>query len=296
VELRERGISTPIMVMNPDASGLHALCQYRLEPEIYDLALLDRYIRTARLAGLPAYPIHLKFDTGMGRLGFSEPELPALCEMLLQHPDVQVVSVMSHLAAADEPDMDDFTHQQAERFLRMCGEFSAQTGLHPWRHLLNTAGIERFPQYAGEMVRMGIGLYSGREEIGRLVSTISQIHLYPAGTSVGYGRSTVLTRDSRIATIPIGYADGIPRSLSNGKIGFLVHGQPAPIVGRVCMDMLMLDVTDIPAAAAGSEVVLWGHQGEAFLSIHDVAKAAGTIAYELLVRVSPRVRRVYVRE
>jgi alanine racemase len=304
IELRQANIRLPIMVMNPDLSSIEALIHYRIEPEVSNLPFLQAYLRAAKLAGLSPIPLHLKLETGMGRLGFCEADLPQLIELFLQQPDLQLISVLSHLAAADLPEEDAFSLQQIHRFQSMYARLRQELGIVPLRHILNTAGLFRFPQASFEMVRLGIGLYgihplgtaSELSEIGTLRSLISQIQIHPAGTSIGYGRSQRTERDSRIATVPIGYADGIPRSLSNGKIGFLVQGQPAPVFGRVCMDMLMLDVTDIPEARAGDEVVLFGRQGKAFLSVQTVAEAAGTIPYELLVRISPRVRRVYVRE
>lgn len=304
IALRQNHIRLPIMVMNPDLSSIEDLIQFGIEPEVSNFVFLERYVRAARLAGLTSYPLHLKLETGMGRLGFSEKDLDQLCEYLLQHPDIQLVSVMSHLAAADEPGEDEFSHHQVHRFEQMYAYLRDKIGLVAFRHILNTAGILRFPQYAMEMVRMGIGLYGVNpgegehelEEIGSLHSLISQIQTYPPGTSIGYGRSQYAERETRIATIPIGYADGIPRAVSKGKASFLVRGKKAPIFGRVCMDMLMLDVTDIPSAQAGDEVVIFGQQGSQHLSVNDLASAAGTIPYEILVRISPRVRRVYVRE
>ncbi|MEM7367802.1 MAG: bifunctional UDP-N-acetylmuramoyl-tripeptide:D-alanyl-D-alanine ligase/alanine racemase [Bacteroidota bacterium] len=304
ITLRQNHIRLPIMVMNPDLSSIEDLIQFGIEPEVSNFLFLERYVRAARLAGLKSYPLHLKLETGMGRLGFVETDLDQLGEFLTQHPDIQVVSVMSHLAAADEASEDLFSHHQVQRFEQMYAYLRDTIGLFALRHILNTAGILRFPQYAMEMVRMGIGLYginpAGEEdkleEIGSLYSLISQIQTYPRGSSIGYGRSQYAERETRIATIPIGYADGIPRAVSNGKMYFLVRGKKAPIFGRVCMDMLMLDVTEIPSAQAGDEVVIFGHQGEQYLSVNDLAIAAETIAYEILVRISPRVRRVYVRE
>ncbi|MEM7657181.1 MAG: bifunctional UDP-N-acetylmuramoyl-tripeptide:D-alanyl-D-alanine ligase/alanine racemase [Bacteroidota bacterium] len=304
IELRQANIRLPIMVMNPDLSSIEALIRYQIEPEVSNVSFLRQYLRAAKLAGLAPIPLHLKLETGMGRLGFKEEDLPQLVELFLQQPDLQVVSVLSHLAAADLPEEDAFSQQQIQRFQAMYTHLHQQLGIVPMRHILNTAGLLRFPQASVEMVRMGIGLYgvhplgqaSELEEIGSLRSLISQIQTHPVGSSIGYGRSQRTERESRIATVPVGYADGIPRNLSNGKIGCLVRGKRAPVVGRVCMDMLMLDVTDIPEAEAGEEVVLFGRQGEAFLSVQEVAEAAGTIPYEILVRISPRVRRVYVRE
>lgn len=304
IELRNAGIDIPIMVMNPDLSSVDALLAMDIEPEVSNLQFLQAYIRAARLNGNSQAKIHLKLETGMGRLGFHQEDLPQLADLLLQYPDIQVVSVMSHLAAADMPGEDEFSHHQVEAFVGMDHQLQQLTGIHPLRHILNTAGILRFPQYAMDMVRLGIGLYgispvseaTDLAEIGSLHSTISQIHTYPPGTSIGYGRSQITERETRIATIPVGYADGIPRSLGNGKFAFLVRGKPAPVFGRVCMDMLMLDITDIRNPEVGDEVILFGHSPDQTPSITDLAEAADTIPYEILVRISPRVRRVYVRE
>ncbi|MDX2249037.1 MAG: alanine racemase [Bacteroidia bacterium] len=305
IELRNARIDLPIMVMNPDVSSIEALINFDIEPEISNRDFLEKYVKASRLAGITAIRLHLKLETGMGRLGFIEDELDELIAFIRQYPDLTIVSVMSHLAAADQPSEDIFTQTQISTFLRMDRKLREELGIAPMRHILNTAGVIRFPAYSMEMVRLGIGLYgvsSGEgkklpfQEIGSLFSVISQIHTWPEGTSIGYGRAEFTQRESRIATIPIGYADGIPRSLSNGKTAFRVRGKQAPIFGRVCMDMLMLDVTDIPEAAAGDEVLIFGRQGSSFVSVTEIAEAAGTIPYEILVRISPRVRRIYVRE
>lgn len=304
IELREKGISLPIMVMNPDLQSLATLAKYDIEPEIYDFVLLEKYIRAARLVGLSTYPIHLKFDTGMGRLGFGENDLPHLIEILTQYPDIQVISMLTHLAAADDCKEDDFSLAQLQLFQRIYQQLHEALGISPFRHALNSAGILRFPQFTMDMVRLGIGLYGVNPtenshdlvEIGTLQTLISQIHSYAKGTSVGYGRSQFTERDSRIATLPIGYADGIFRRLGNGKISFFVHGKAAPTFGRICMDMLMIDVTDIPEAKAGDEVLIFGKMEEISQSVAVVANAAETISYEILTRISPRVKRVYVRE
>mgnify|MGYP006266540147 CR=1 FL=1 len=309
IELREAGIRLPIMVMNPDRSSIEALLRFDVEPEVSNLDFLQRYLRAARLAGLSSYRLHLKIETGMGRLGFVEADMSALIEVLSQHPDAQVISVMSHLAAADSPAHDAFTQQQVQRFLGMYQTLQQGLGLQAFRHIANTAGLLRFPAYVLDMVRLGIGLYGINpvpglaaqsvpgelEEIGTLRSVISQVQVHAAGESVGYGRAQVAARPSRIATVPIGYADGIPRALGLGRMRFLVRGQWAPTFGQVCMDMLMLDVTDIPDAQASDEVVLIGEQGAHRISVSDLAAVADTIPYEILVRLSPRLRRVYVR-
>ncbi|WNJ21240.1 bifunctional UDP-N-acetylmuramoyl-tripeptide:D-alanyl-D-alanine ligase/alanine racemase [Pontibacter sp. G13] len=311
IELRKNQISVPIMVMNPDESSIEALIQFDIEPEISQLAFLRKYVRAARLADLQSYPIHLKLETGMGRLGFSEADLPELVEFISQQPDLKIVSAMSHLAAADDPDSDEYSFEQISRFHRMADFLQQSLGIMPIRNLYNTAGILRFGMDRLGMARMGIGLYGidpvlglhpnppegswELTEIGSLRSLISQVQDHPAGVTIGYGRSQTTERPSRIATIPIGYADGIPRSLSNGKGEVLIHGRRAPIFGRVCMDMLMVDVTDIPEAVAGDEVVIFGKQGNERQSISELAAASDTIPYELLVRISPRVRRVYLQ-
>jgi alanine racemase len=303
IHLRDRGIQLPIMVNNPDRSSLASLAQYELEPLIFDMAGLHAWLRAARMSELRQYRFHLKFDTGMGRLGFSKNDLHELIPFLLTHPDLEARSIMSHLAASDIQEEDDFTHKQASMFREICTLFTQETGLQPLRHILNTAGAIRFPEYAFDMVRLGLGLYGVNpagegpklEEIASLRSHISQIHSYPAGTSISYGRAQYTTRPSRIATVPLGYVDGIFRMLGQGKTHMLVHGSAVPTFGRVCMDMLMLDVTDIPAARAGDEVVVFGKQADSFRSVEELARDAATIPYEVLARLSPRVRRVYVR-
>ncbi|MEO1447893.1 MAG: alanine racemase [Bacteroidota bacterium] len=302
IDLRQRGIDLPIMIMNPDPGQMGSLLTYDLEPEISSVALLEAYLRAARWQTATRQRIHLKLETGMSRLGLVDDDLPAVQKRLFQAPDLEVVSAMSHLAAADDPGEAAFSRSQIAEFDRLYNKLFLGTGLHPWRHILNTAGLLQFPAAHWEMVRMGIGLYGINpvrdhplhlQEVGSLISQISQIHQYPAGTSIGYGRAQSTIRDSRIATIPIGYADGIPRSLGEGRISFGIRGAMAPTIGRVCMDMLMLDVTDVPEARAGDPVLIWGEYGDQVLSVDRLALASGTIPYEILVRVSPRVRRIF---
>ncbi|MEO0897745.1 MAG: bifunctional UDP-N-acetylmuramoyl-tripeptide:D-alanyl-D-alanine ligase/alanine racemase [Bacteroidota bacterium] len=304
IELRQAGISLPIMVMNPDLSSVEALLRFDIEPEVSNFPLLKAYLQAGRLSDRREYRIHLKLDTGMGRLGFLEEDLPELLSMLGQSPDLNIISVMSHLAAADMQEEDEFTLQQFEQFDRMYAYLQQELGIQSFRHILNTSGILRFPQRSMDMVRMGIGLYGinpvaephDLREIGSLISTITQIHTYPAGTSIGYGRSQKTRRASKIGIVPVGYADSIPRRVGGGKMSLMIRGQRAPIFGRVCMDMLMVDVTDIAGIAAGEEVLIFGSKGEDMVSINEWAEAAETIAYELLVRISPRVRKIYTRE
>jgi alanine racemase len=302
IGLREAGIRLPLMVLNPDHSSIESLLRHDIEPEVSNLDFLQAYLRAARLAEQAPRRIHLKLETGMGRLGFVREELPQVCALLQRHPDIALASLLTHMAAADDPAEDAYTHAQARAFAEMAAYLSQELGVAPLRHVLNTAGVLRFPEYAFDMVRLGIGLYGispagglPLREIGSLRASITQIRDWPAGQSIGYGRSQFTARPSRIATLPVGYADGIPRSLGNGKISFLAGGAWAPTFGRICMDMLMLDVTGIPGLRPGDEVVLIGRQGEHMLSVSEVAQAAGTIPYEILVRISPRVRRVYLR-
>lgn len=307
IELREAGIETPIMVMNPDPGSVSELIRYDLEPEISHMALFDRYLQASRLKGSQRMNIHLKLETGMGRLGFQEADLPALISLISHYPDLRIISVMSHLAAADDLSEAAFSLEQIRRLNAMADHLTEELGICPFRHILNTAGILNYPDYTMDMVRLGIGLYGidptasqvaegNLLEIGSLHAFISDITEYPAGTSIGYGRSQVTDRSTRIATVPIGYADGVLRNLGNGKASFLVNGQLAPTFGRICMDMLMLDVTDIPAVRPGGEVVLFGEQAGKHLSVIEMATAAETIPYEILVRISPRVRRIYDQE
>ncbi len=307
IMLRTRGIHVPIMVMNADLQSIAQLYRFDLVPEVYNLEFLRSYIAEGRLLGKTQFPVHIKVDTGMGRLGFGWQGADELIDFLQAEPNVVVKSVLSHFASADAPEQDAFTHLQAERFQHFYQELVAAVAFEalPLRHICNTAGMLRFPQYAMDMVRLGIGLYGippfataaiDLQEIGSIHTVVTQVHEYAAGTPIGYGCSESRDHPARIATLPIGYADGIRRSLSNGKGRFLIRGQRAPVIGRVCMDMLMLDVTDVAGAQAGDEVVLMGGQGNDFVSVDELATLCDTISYEILTGISQRVRRVYVRE
>jgi alanine racemase len=307
IMLRNRGIHVPIMVMNADLQSIEQLYRFDLVPEVYGLELLRHYIETGRQLGKDQFPVHIKVDTGMARLGWDWQQPGELIAFLKHEPGIQVETVLSHLAGADDQGLDAFTHQQAKRFLEFYDQLTASVTFErqPLRHLCNTAGVLRFPEYAFDMVRLGIGLYGippfegaavDLQEIGSLHTVVTQVHAYPAGTPVGYGCSETTRIPSRIATLPVGYADGIRRSLGNGKGRFLVRGQRAPVIGRVCMDMLMLDVTQVEGVQAGDEVVIIGGQEGAFVSVSEIASLCGTISYEILTGISQRVRRVYVRE
>ncbi|MBO2008578.1 bifunctional UDP-N-acetylmuramoyl-tripeptide:D-alanyl-D-alanine ligase/alanine racemase [Hymenobacter negativus] len=305
IALREAGISLPIMVMNAAPDAFETLRRYRLEPEIYSFEMLDEYLATFDIPSeLPAPKIHLKLDTGMRRLGFDEAELPTLAARLRQHTaHLPVASMMTHLAAADEPGHDDFTREQLAAFRRMTTVLEAALGHSVLKHVLNSAGILRFPEAHFDMVRLGIGLYgvdasntsdpTALRPVSQLRTTISQIKTLPAGATVGYGRrGTAAATERRIATLAIGYADGYDRRFGNGAGTVLIHGQPAPLLGSVCMDMCMVDVTAIPQARAGDVALVFGDG----LPLPELAGRIGTIAYELLTNVSERVKRVFVSE
>ncbi len=301
VDLRRGGITLPIMVMNPEESAFEDIVSYKLEPDIYSFRILERFAACAARMGVKV-PIHIEFDTGMHRLGYSEADVEALAGRLGEMRDTLAVrSIFSHLACAEDPSMDTFTRSQIECLQRCCG---AMKRLLPDAHdvichILNSSGITRFPEAQMDMVRLGIGLYgispepevqAHLQEVSRLVTRISQIKDIPAGDSVGYNRSWVAARPTRLAILPIGYADGLNRHLG-GTGHVMVGGRTVPVVGKVCMDMCFVDVTDVPCNE-GDRVVFFGEGN----LLESNAAVAGTIPYELLTSVSPRVKRVYVQE
>lgn len=299
VHLRQLGVKLPVMVLNPDADDWEAIVRHHLEPEIYSLQqlrsllfFLERYVPARKM------PIHFKVETGMNRLGLTLGDLQQALAILVNQDHVQVATVFSHLAASEEPAHDDFSRGQIAHFERACREVELALHYPVKRHLLNSSGILRFPEAQYDFVRLGIGLYgidsSGifqdrLQPVGRLKTRISQIKVVNPGESVGYSRKGQVAVASRIAVIAIGYADGFVRSFGNGKGEVWVRGQKAPVVGNVCMDMTMVDVTHIPEAEEGDEVEIYGSN----ISIIDAAERAGTIAYELLTHISARVKRVY---
>lgn len=298
VELRHGGITLPILVMNPEFGSFSTIFEHKLEPEIYSFKLLDAFIREAEREGVDNYPIHIKFDTGMHRLGFEERDIPQLIERLKGQESLRVRSVFSHLAGSDEARLDGFTQKQLDLFDHMADQLSAAFQHRILRHILNSAGIERYPGHQYDMVRLGIGLYgisslpnAPVRNVSSLKTTILQIRNVAAGETVGYSRKTLLTRPSRIATLPIGYADGLDRHLGNGVGEVVINGRRAPIVGNVCMDACMVDVTDVQAEE-GDDVWVFGEA----LPISEVASKLGTIPYEILTSISNRVKRVYYQE
>src|SRR5690606_33833686 len=298
VELREGGIWMPIMVMNPRPASFSTLLVHRLEPEIYSFAVLDAFIDTLVSMNVNDYPIHIKVDTGMHRLGFSTSDAARLAERLNGvRATVKVVSVFSHLAAAGEEQHDAFTLGQLAVFQQFADVLTNALGYPVLRHIANSAATRRWPQAHLDMVRLGIGLYGVADrhdtdlrlqQTGTLTTAITQVRHVPANDSVGYGRHGRVPNDSVIATVNSGYADGYDRRFGNGVGYMLVNGSKAPTVGDICMDMTMLDLTGINAEV-GDEVIV-------FDDIEKQAKLIGTIPYELLTGISQRVKRVYYYE
>ncbi len=299
IELRQAGINLPIVVMNPEEHSFESMIEFRLEPNIYSEEILDSFRKVLQQNAVVRYPIHIKLDTGMHRLGFDSAEkIEALASALEAQDEMIVRSIFSHLAAADEAAHDEFTRSQIQQFEKLSALITEKLPYPIFRHILNSAGIERFPEGQFEMVRLGIGLYGvsscGNQEIksiSRLKTSISQIRRIEAGQTVGYGRKGIATQDSEIAVLPIGYADGYDRRLSNGVGKVFVKGQVVPVIGNICMDMCMIDVTGLQVAV-GDEVELMGEH----ILVSDIASTIGTIPYEILTGISQRVKRVYLQE
>lgn len=314
VELRKAGIQLPIMIMNPEEATFEALVRYHLEPEIYSLKLLEEFTAFLRrqFSGSswpadwpnpPSFPVHLKIETGMHRLGFEAEDLDEVIRWMRDGVPslLNVKSIFSHLAASEAPAHDEFTREQVKRFNNMYEKLATGLGYRPMRHILNSGGIIRFPEYQMEMVRLGIGLYgidsSGLvqdrlQTVNTLKASISQIKLLEPGETVGYGRMGKSGQPMRIATLSLGYADGLLRRAGNGHYHVLIRNKKAPIVGNVCMDMTMVDVTDIPEAEEGDPVIIFGKE----LPVQGLAACLGTIPYEIFTTISDRVKRVYVQE
>ncbi|GHT30088.1 bifunctional UDP-N-acetylmuramoyl-tripeptide:D-alanyl-D-alanine ligase/alanine racemase [Bacteroidia bacterium] len=295
--LRREGISIPIIVMNPEMCSFRLLFENQLEPEIYSFHLLDAMVKETLRRGVTSYPIHIKIDSGMHRLGFHPNDIPELGKRLNKQSGVVVRSVFSHLAGSDSSNFDDFTHHQATLFQQAAAALEEALEYPVLKHILNSAGIERFPEYQMDMVRLGIGLYGvsavddkDLQNVSTLRTTILQIQDVPAGDSVGYSRMSYVTRPSRIAIIPIGYADGLDRYLGNGRGHVLVNKRLCPIIGNICMDLAMIDVTDV-SASEGDPVIIFGED----LPVTSIAESLNTIPYEILTSISPRVKRIYYR-
>ena len=310
VRLRRAGVTMPIIVLDPWCLNPHAIVAYRLEPTLIDLDkdIMSNLEREVAAAGLSDYPIHVKIDSGMHRVGLkNEDEISAFVSMLAQCPHLHIATTFSHLATADCLDMDDYTTLQLDTFDRLSNFLrnSVPYGKDIRRHILNTAGIIRYGRtcYAYDLVRLGIGMYgisplpgetdqSALKTVATLRTSIIAMHQYPAGATIGYGRRGITLRDSVIATIPIGYADGVNRHLGCRHASFVVEGVPCPTIGNICMDLCMIDVTDCPKAHIGSSVEIFGKNA----SIQYLAETLDTIPYEVLTSVSSRVKRLYFRE
>ena len=306
VELRKAGITLPIIIMDPEVAALDLIIENNLQPNIYSFQVLDDIIHAAEAKGLEALPVHIKIDSGMHRLGFYREDMPKLIARLRDQKVVRVASVFSHLAGSDEAQFDAFTHEQAQYFKDCASRLIASLPYRPLLHICNTAGIERFPEYHFDMCRLGIGLYGFSfllptchtaslphrlKNVCTLKTTILSIKTIPAGETIGYGRHTRLTEPRQVAVIPIGYADGFDRRFSNYGGEVLVRGKRCPVVGNVCMDQAMIDVTGTDAQP-GDYAIVFGDQ----LPIQELADKLETIPYEVLTSISRRVQRIYFYE
>ncbi len=300
ISLKNAGIDLPIMVLNPENTSFSTIIQHQLEPEIYSIKGLAAFLKLAEHKKLKNFPIHIKLDTGMHRLGFEEENIDELIDKLKANKTVEVKSILSHLATSDDMTFIDFTLSQIKLFEKLTVKLMDELQIQPIRHILNTSGISNFQQAQYDMVRLGIGLYGvsndedeqkSLENVGTLKSIISQIRTIEVGESVGYGRRFIAKKQTKIATIPIGYADGISRHWGNGVGYVVIKNKKAPIVGSVCMDMLMVDISDIDCKE-GSEVIIFGENPTVTYMAHQL----GTIPYEIMTSISQRVKRVFYRE
>ena len=301
IALRQAGITLPIMVLNPEPSAFEKLVEFKLEPEIYSFGLLDKFVKYAQLHNISQYPVHLKTDTGMHRLGFEGFELDALCDLLADNTYIRVNSIFSHLVASDAEEHDAFTRKQIKQFKQAFSQIEEALGYPVIKHLANTSAIIRWPDAQFDMVRLGIGLYgidaavpqhlNGLQPIATLKTSVSQVKNIIAGDTIGYNRKGSLLKDGRIATVRIGYADGYLRAFGNGVGKMLVKGVLVPTVGNIAMDMCMIDISAVEVKE-GDEVIVFNEQQ----TIEDLAQQIGTIPYEILTNISQRVKRVYFYE
>jgi alanine racemase len=301
MELRKAGITLPIMVMNAETETFEALINNQLEPVMFSFAMLKSLDNFLKREGIKNYPVHIEIETGMNRLGFAANEIENLSKELKNTSSFRIQSVFSHLAASEDPMQDEFTYRQFDLFKQVSSLIEKEIGYAFLRHIANSAAILRHSEMQLEMVRLGIGLYgvdsasSGQldlEPVATLKSTIAQIRHLKAGETVGYNRKGIIEKDSVIATVSIGYADGFSRKLGNGGGKVWIKDQLAAVVGAVCMDMVMVDVTGIPGVKQGDEVIIFGKE----IPIQDLANWAGTIPYEIMTSISERVKRVYYEE
>ena len=298
IKLRDNGINSPIMVLHPQPVNFHSLIEYKLEPSLYSPKVLKAFISEAEKTGQKDYPVHIKFNTGLNRLGFWENDVDWIISELDQTTSVTIRSLLSHLAASEDLDERDFSTSQINSFKKLSDDFIEKLGYRPMLHMCNTSGILNYPEAHFDMVRSGIGLYgfgnSAKENenlvpIASLKSVISQIHKIEPGETVGYNRAYTADDYKKTATIPIGHADGIGRQYGNGVGQVYIKGNPAPIIGNICMDMIMVDITGLDCKE-GDEVILFDKHHTA----EEAASHASTISYELVTAISPRVRRVFI--
>ncbi len=296
IELREANIKKPILVLHPQIANLQSLIDYCLEPNLYSFEIFIAFLQLAKSNSLTDYPVHLKFNTGLNRLGFLPSDVSKIIENLKENPQVKIQSLFSHLVASEDLNEKEFTLSQIESFKNIVKEFENYLTYKPILHISNTSGVINYPEAQFDMVRIGIGLYgfgnddfetSHLENTHNLVSIISQIHEIEPGNSVGYNRAFISTKKTRSATIPIGHADGISRALGNAKGFVTINNKKAPILGNVCMDMIMVDVTNIDCKE-GDKAIIFDNQK----TIEEFANAAQTIVYEILTGISHRVKKI----
>ena len=299
IELRQAGIKSPIIVLTAGTDSFEQIVNYGLEPGIPNLCSLKELCSVLEKRGLHGFPVHIKIDSGMHRLGFMTDELKELEDFLKDCPYVKVKSIYSHLAAADDPSCDDFTESQVSLFKNNADRLSEAIGYRPMYHILNSAGIERFPQYQFDMVRLGIGIYGVSAIPGNELAPVASFKckvlqvktLAPSDGTIGYGRhGKIAPEGTTIATIPVGYADGVDRHLSCGKGRFSINGHRVPTIGNICMDMSMLDVTGLDVKV-GDTVTIFGEDP----TITELATVLGTIPYEILTSVPRRIERIIVK-
>ncbi|WP_149273402.1 alanine racemase [Pareuzebyella sediminis] len=294
--LREAGIKLPILVLHPLPISFEDIIKHDLEPSLYSPKILEKFLLKARELKKKAYPVHLKFNTGLNRLGLQQSDIKDVARQLNESEEIKMVSVFSHLAASEDMNEKEFTLGQIERFCQIMEEVTLRLKSRPFRHILNTSGIINYPEAQFEMVRSGIGLYGfgndaridgDLQPVATLKTVISQIHDIEPGESIGYNRAFISDRPKKTATLPLGHADGIGRQYGGGNTYVTINGQSALIIGNVCMDMIMVDITNIPCEV-GDEVIVFGADPTA----EQFARTASTISYEILTGISQRVKRV----
>ena len=298
ISLRQAGVQKPILVLHPQIQNLELLLNYDLEPNLYSFRILDAFLNCLRSKNMMGFPAHLKFNTGLNRLGFGKEDLDRIHDLVKNRKEIRIKSLFSHLAASEDMSVEDFTRAQLSEFEEISNRFKSLFGYLPLRHMSNSSGVLNYDESHFDLIRIGIGLYGfsndpqnayGLKNVLRLKTIISQIHKIDKGAFVGYNMGFEAERDMTSATIPIGHADGLPRALGKGKISLKVGGKRAPIIGNVCMDMTMIDISGIQCEE-GDEVIIFEDRE----SILNMAEKSKTISYELLTALGPRIKRVLV--